>query len=134
MINMTENKEIPYKEWLKKRQDFSNDQKIRAQAFYDRDHDGTWTWLRDLFRETKLIYGNFEYLEDNQIEESKQISKIFNMMLGVDDSATEKEIEERAKILGNIVQKIIDDARQTEEEEQKLKDKVLKGSDGNAKR
>ena len=123
---MAENKELTYKEWLKARQNYANDLKTRAQAFYDQDGNGIWTWLRDLSRETKRIYDNFEYVEENQIEDTNQTLKIFNMMLGLDDSATEKDIEERAKILGNLIEGIIDKANQIKEDEQKLKNKVDK--------
>lgn len=128
---MTENSEIPYKEWLKKRRTSANDSVERAQALYDKDNNEIWTWLRDLFIENRRIYDNFEFVEDNTVEDGKLIIKIFNLMLGLDESATEEDLEERAKILGNLVEgacKFIDKAKQNEEKEQKMKDKVSKES------
>lgn len=129
-----------YQEWLKDRQNQTNENRARAQAF----HDGNpvqdrwlWAWFRDSFLEINMIYNALEWANNYQLEADSKImqalrenykktEQVLKTLLGLDYSATQQDIEERAKVLGNLVEGLIDKSKQIEEDEQKLKNKVFK--------
>jgi len=136
---MTEDKVPTYQEWLKERQIATNENRARATAYHDQSaQDGKWlwTWIRDSFLEINRVFNALEWAENYRLEDNAKIiqatkenyvkiEKVLKTLLGLEYSATEKDIEERAKILGNMVEGIVDKAKRIEEDEQKLKDKVL---------
>jgi hypothetical protein len=138
---MAKEGEVPsYQEWLKTRQHSTNENRARADAYHDsakKEDKWLWTWFRDSFLELNAIYKALEWADgyrkqgDTKImqivrDNQTKIERQYKMMLGLDDSATQEDVEERAKILGEFIDGIIDKAKQKMEQEQKLKKKVFK--------
>ena len=135
------NNTVPtYDEWLKVRQNDTNENRARAGAYHDAEREQNqwfWKWIRDSFYELNSIYMALQWAdgyrrEDNakllQIIRDKQmkIEQMFKMFLGLDYSATQQDIEERAKILGNFVDSLIEKAKLITEKEQQLAEKAFK--------
>lgn len=111
------NKEKPltYEEWLKERKTVTNENRARADAYYDTSSQfqkGGWTWIRDAFGELHLIYDALE--KNNAFRKRKQehLDLLLKTMLGLDKSATEKDVEQRAKDFGAFVDILIEKGEQ----------------------
>lgn len=115
--------EVSYIDWLRTRQKACDENRIRAQAFFDQNpNDGLWTWLRDAYTEIAMIYSQMENNENNRFNDLR-------VLLGLNRNATLDEMNDRAKVLGNLLQKIVDDAKRIEEETEEvkqLKDRVFR--------
>lgn len=129
---MSKEKVPTYEEWVKERQDFTNECRARASAYHDSARPvmkGFWTWLRDAFLELNHAFHALEWVDSyrregdykiNQIvvENQKKLDFLIKSILGLDGSATEKDVEKRAKEFGSLVDSLIDKKRNL--------DKVLK--------
>lgn len=133
--------EVPnYVEWLKKRQNHTKVNNVRADAYHDSAFEKDkwlWKWFRDSFAELNNIYQALEWADNYRREDSIKILQMarenqtkienqFKMLLGLNESAGQKDVEERAKVLGAIVTDTLEKLREKEEREKILSDKVLK--------
>lgn len=137
---MTIEKVPTWEEWIKQRQDRTNESRVRAQAYLDSSTEMNkwlWTWIVDIYIELSMVYKALEwgnnYRNEGEtkilqiIKESrKKTDSLIQMILGLDYSATEKDIEERAKILGITVDHLYEETMKKVEDQQKLKEKVFK--------
>ncbi len=132
-----------FQEWLEERKNYTNDSKVRAQAYYDTSDDehvigrhSNFSWIVGEWLELNRIYDalgwvdNQRSIDDTKImqriaDTQKQLDLFFRTLLGLDESATEEDVKERAMILGNTVQYLHDEAIENAEKQKKLLDELL---------
>ena len=119
---MSGDKVPTYKEWLKNRQDSANENRVRANAFHDTQgkyNETFWEWIQGAFSELNSIYHALEWAENYRVEDNtkiiqaitesqRRIELLLKTLLGLDYSATDKDIEERAKEFGSLVENLIE--------------------------
>jgi len=111
-----------YEEWLKERQNSTNENRARAEAYRDTalpKDKGLWTWFLAIYQEINMAYNALSWASSYQLEGDSKILQIIRenqtrteqllkTLLGLDGSATEKDIEVRAKEFGGLVDNLIE--------------------------
>ena len=119
---MAKNETPTFEEWVKERQLVCNENRARAQAYYDSskrpEEKDYWTWMRDAFLELNNAFHALEWVNNYRSEadyklsqllndQKKAISELVKSFLGMDSTATEKDVAERAKEFGKLVDNLI---------------------------
>jgi len=135
---------IPWDDWLAQRKTLTNDSSIRAQAFFDHEkkeeRKEKWDWISLAFRELNQVYFTFGWVDewrrnsDKEVLETisknqKNLDSFKKTLLGLDQSATEKDVEERARIFGILVNRYVKEHEEDEEKQKQLKAKILGNND-----
>jgi hypothetical protein len=124
-----------YREWLKSRQENTNENRARANAFHDTqgiENQTFWEWIRSTFSELNSIYHALEWAENYRVEDDakimqaitesqKRMELALKTLLGLNYSATDKDIEERAKEFGNLVENLIEKKKEFDNVTEKMK-------------
>jgi hypothetical protein len=119
--NMTNNEAPTFQQWVKQRQAAANENRARAQAYYDAakpEDQAFWAWFRDAFLEITNAFHALEWVENYRseadyklyqtlTEQKKAISLMVTTLLGLDNTATDKDVAERAKEFGKLVDGLI---------------------------
>lgn len=110
-----------FQQWVKERQTIANENRARAQAYYDAANPQEkpfWTWMRDAYFELTNAFHALEWVENyrseadyklNQAlsEQKKAFSQIVTALLGIDNTSSEKDVAERAKEFGKLVDNLL---------------------------
>lgn len=113
--------EKTYKEWVEERQAAVNENRIRAEAFYDTALPGEKTflaWIKITFRELTNAFHALEWVENYRSEEDykiyqaldqqkKTVEQLTKALLGLEGTATDKDVAERAKEFGKLVDEML---------------------------
>jgi hypothetical protein len=115
---MAKNEAPTFDEWVKERQAVANENRARAQAYYDAtqkpEEKAYWTWMRDAFFELTNAFHALEWVNNYRSEADYKIFQVLNeqkkvysqmvkTLLGLDNTATDKDVEERSKEFGKLV-------------------------------
>ena len=116
-------KEPTFQEWVKVRQERVNEIRVRAQAYYDssqpEQEKNSWTWLIDTFAELTNAFHTLEWVENYRnegdykiyqklTEQQTIVASMIKALLGLDETASPKEVTKRAKEFGNLVDDLLD--------------------------
>ena len=114
-------KQPTFEEWLKKRQQLTKTNEIRASAFYDTAYaveKDRWTWVRDSYAELHDLYLALESINEERKNDFNYLFLILKTILGLDKSATEKEVVEKAKEFGKLIDVLTERGEQLEKEKE----------------
>jgi hypothetical protein len=120
---MKAEKEPTFLEWVRARQVTVNEIRVRAQAYCDasktQEEKNSWTWLIDAFGELTNAFHALEWVENYRAEgdykiyqdlteQQKIIAQLIKKLLGLDDTASPKDITKRANEFGKLVDDLLD--------------------------
>jgi hypothetical protein len=111
-----------FQQWIKERQASANENRARAQAYYDAakpEEKPLWTWIRDTFLELTNAFHALEWVENYRsesdyklyqtlMEQKKTMSLIVKTLLGLDNTASDEDVAKRAKEFGKLVDGLIE--------------------------
>jgi hypothetical protein len=118
--------EVSLEEWLKQKQQDTNNKRVRAEAFHDTTPDlapmnakDTFSWLVYTLREVNNLYTVLEMMNgDGKILE-KRVRDILALSLGLSGDSAWEQINARAKEFGEFAQSLIDKGKEEKEAAEK---------------
>jgi hypothetical protein len=128
-MNKKSTPEVSFEEWLKKKQQDTNNQRVRAEAFRDTAPDlapmnakSTWSWLVYTLEEVNNVYTVLEMMNGDGKTLEKRIRDILASSLGLSGDSKWEQINVRAKEFGEFAQSLVDKGK----EEKELAEKASK--------
>jgi hypothetical protein len=118
--------EVSLEEWLKQKQQDTNNQRVRAEAFHDTTPDlapmsakSAFSWIKYTMEELDNLYTVLDMINGDGKNLEKRVRNILASSLGLSGDSTWEQINGRAKEFGEFAQSLIEKGKEEKEAAEK---------------
>lgn len=113
-------------DWLKKKQQETNNQRVRVEAFHDTTGDlqvmnakSTWAWLKYTMQELNNLFTVLDMINEDYFNLERSVRDILASSLGLSGDSSWEQINVRAKEFGDFAQSLIEKGKEEKEAAEK---------------